>query len=81
MKTKLNDNEVREIAEMQKKIDSYEGFIYAVYAMMLSEREIKFPLFTGTNLDKEMIGILQWIKTHKEYKNENAKQRLSVRNA
>ena len=81
METKLNDNEVREIAEMQKKIDSYEGFICAVYAMMLSEREIKFPLFTDTNSDKEMIGILQWIKTHKEYKNENAKQRLSVRNA
>lgn len=74
METKLNDNDVREIAEMQKKIDSYEGFICAMYAMMLSEREIKFPQFTDTNLDKEMIGILQWIKTHKEHKNENDKQ-------
>ena len=25
MKTKLNDNEVKEIVKMQQKIDSYEG--------------------------------------------------------
>lgn len=54
MKTKLNDNEVSEIAEMQKKIDSYEGFIKALFEMMKSNKSCCFPLFTDTNLEDEM---------------------------
>lgn len=54
METKLNDNEVREIAEMQKKIDSYEGFIKAIFIMMKSNKSCSFPLFEGTNLEDEM---------------------------
>lgn len=65
METKLNDNEVKEIVKMQQKIDSYEGFICALNIMMISKREIDYPRFTDTNLDKEMNKIWRWVKEHK----------------
>lgn len=65
METKLNDNEVKEVARMQQMIDSYEGFICALHIMMSSEREINYPKFTDTNLDKEMNKIWRWAKEHK----------------
>ena len=68
MTTKLNDNEVKEVARMQQMIDSYEGFIKALWMMMLGEREINYPLFTDTNLDKEMNKIWRWVKEHKDNK-------------
>ena len=68
METKLNDNEVKEVARMQQMIDSYEGFICALHIMMLSEREINYPKFTDTNLDKEMNKIWRWVKGHKDNK-------------
>ena len=66
MKTRLNDNEVKEVARMQQMIDSYEGFIKALWMMMLSEREINYPSFTDTNLDNEMNKIWRWVKEHKD---------------
>ena len=63
---RLNDNEVREVARMQQMIDSYEGFIKALWMMMLDEREINYPLFTDTNFDREMNKIWQWVKEHKD---------------
>lgn len=68
METKLNDNEVREVAEMQKKIDSYEGFICALHIMMLSEKEINYPKFTDTNFDEGMNEIWRWVREHKDNK-------------
>lgn len=65
---RLNDNEVREVARMQRMIDSYEGFIRALYMTMLSEKEIKIPMFTDTNFDEEMNGIWRWVKEHKDNK-------------
>lgn len=65
---KLNDNEVREVAKMQKMIDSYEGFIAALSIMMLSERDINYPKFTDTNFDSEMNRIWRWVKEHKANK-------------
>lgn len=62
METKLNDNEVKEVARMQKMIDSYEGFIKALCIMMLSKREINYPQFTDTNFDKEMNKIWRYVK-------------------
>ncbi len=62
---RLNDNEVREVARMQQVIDSYEGFIKALWIMMLSEREINYPKFTDTNFDEEMNKIWRWVKEHK----------------
>lgn len=68
MKTKLNDNEVKEVARMQQMINSYEVFICALHIMMLSEREINYSQFTDTNLDKEMNKIWRWVKEHKDNK-------------
>ena len=65
---RLNDNEVREVARMQQMIDSYEGFIGALSIMMLSKRDINYPRFTNTNLDKEMNKIWRWVKEHKANK-------------
>ena len=65
---RLNDNEVKEVARMQQLIDSYEGFICALHMMMLSEREINFPLFTDTNLEEEMNGIWRCVREHKDNK-------------
>lgn len=65
METKLNDNEVREVAKMQRMIDSYEGFIKALYIMMLSSKSINYPKFTDTNFDDEMSEIWRWVKEHK----------------
>ena len=63
-----NDNDVREIARMQQKIDSYEGFIVALNIMINSKTDIGYPKFTDTNLDKEMNRIWRWVKEHKDNK-------------
>ena len=68
METKLNDNEVKEVARMQQMIDSYEGFIVALHIMMLSKREINYPRFDNTNLDNEMNKIWRWVKERKANK-------------
>lgn len=68
METKLNDNEVREVARMQQMIDSYEGFICALHLMMSSTKEIYYPLFTDTNFDNEMNDIWRWVNEHKDNK-------------
>lgn len=65
METKLNDNEVKEVARMQQMIDSYEGFIKALILMMLSSKSINYPRFTNTDLDEEMNKIWRWVKEHK----------------
>ena len=64
----MNDNEVREVARMQQMIDSYEGFICALHMMMLSEKEINYPLFTDTNLEVEMNRIWRWVREQKDNK-------------
>ncbi len=53
---------------MQQMIDSYEGFICALHMMMLSKRDINYPLFTDTNFDKEMNKIWRWVREHKDNK-------------
>ena len=63
METKLNDNEVREVAKMQRKIDSYEGFIEALFMMArFSESDMNYPLFDGTDFTKEMNFIWRFVK-------------------
>ncbi len=63
METKLNDNEVREIARMQQKIDSYESFISTVNVMILRKKtDLNYLLFDGTPLTKEMNNIWRYIK-------------------
>lgn len=64
----MNDNEVREVAEMQRKIDSYEAFITALRIMTLSKNDINYPMFTETPLDQRMNKIWRWVKEHKDNK-------------
>lgn len=68
METKLNDNEVREVARMQQMIDTYESFILTLRMMTLSKKDINIPVFTDTNFDKEMSQIWKWVKEHKDNK-------------
>lgn len=71
METKLNDNEVKEVARMQQKIDSYEGFIRAAFMMAKSGRRINYPMFAHTDFAEEMNFIWKTIKEH--FVNESKK--------
>jgi hypothetical protein len=63
METKLNENEVKEIARMQIKIDTYESFISTVNAMVVTKKtDLNYLLFDGTELTKEMNSIWRFIK-------------------
>ncbi|MFW5517361.1 MAG: hypothetical protein ACOCPA_00725 [Segatella copri] len=63
METKLNDNEVQTIAEMQKKIDSYESFISTVHAMVFARRtDLNYLVFDGTEFTNEMNRIWRFVK-------------------
>lgn len=62
METKLNDNEVKEIARMQEKIDAYEAFILSTTLLVKGNKNINYPLFARTDLDKQMKLIWKWIK-------------------
>ena len=60
---RLNDNEVKEVAEMQMKIDTYESFISSVCAMVVTKRtDINYLLFSGTELTSEMNKIWRFVK-------------------
>lgn len=63
MKTKLNDNEVQTIAEMQKKIDSYESFISTVHVMVFARKtDLNYLVFDGTEFTNEMNRIWRFVK-------------------
>ena len=66
METRLNDNEVKEVARMQAKIDAYERFISSLFMMMLSDKDITIPKIYGTDFDKEMNKIWRWVKERKD---------------
>lgn len=66
METKLNNNEVKEIANMQKRIDSYEGFIKAIYIIAKFGTLVNYPIFDGTKYTQEMDYLWHFIKKHKE---------------
>lgn len=60
---RLNDNEVKEVAEMQMKIDTYESFISSVCVMVVTKKtDINYLLFSGTELTSEMNKIWRFVK-------------------
>lgn len=67
METKLNDNEVKEIARMQKKIDTYEAFIKAAFMMAHNGKKVNYPRI-DTSLSMEMGYLWHFIKDHKDIK-------------
>jgi hypothetical protein len=68
METKLNDNEVKEVARMQQMIDSYEAFILAASFLIRGNNNVDYPIFARTKLDENMNHIWWWIKEHKDNK-------------
>ena len=63
METKLNDNEIKTIAEMQKKIDTYESFISTVHAMVFARKtDLNYLVFDGTDFTNEMNRIWRFVK-------------------
>ena len=63
METKLNDNEIKTIAEMQKKIYSYESFISTVHAMVFARKtDLNYLVFDGTEFTNEMNRIWRFVK-------------------
>lgn len=66
METKLNDNEVREVARMQQMIDSYEGFIKALWMMAKSGKVVNYPLFDDVDFTDEMNFLWKFVRKHME---------------
>lgn len=76
METKLNDNEVKEIAKMQTKIDTYESFICTVNVMVATKTtDLNYLVFDGTPFTKEMNRIWRFVK---ENVNDGKKNNRSV---
>lgn len=73
---RLNDNEVKEVAKMQMKIDTYESFISSVCAMVVSKKtDINYLLFSGTELTSEMNKIWHYVKqTIKDYEGKKSSE-------
>lgn len=65
METKLNDNEVKEVARMQELIDRYELAIRSMFLVVKHNSNINYPLIGSTPFDKELNHIWRWIKERK----------------
>lgn len=63
---RLNDNEVKEVASMQKTIDSYKSFVFAINSMIESGEDINCHIFC--KMDRNMQNIWRWVKEHKDNK-------------
>lgn len=73
METKLNDNEVKEIAQMQTKINEYESFICTLSVMVkFKKTNLNYLQLRGTPLTKEMNSIWRFVK--QEIKDNESKK-------
>lgn len=68
METKLNDNEVKEVARMQRLITKYENVISALYIKAKTGTEIKLLQFEEKDMSEEIRYLWKWIKEHKDNK-------------
>lgn len=66
METKLNDNEVREVARMQRLITKYENVISSLYIKAKTGTEIKLLQFEERDMSEEIRYLWKWIKEHKD---------------
>lgn len=73
MKAGMNDNEVKEVAKMQMKIDTYESFICTVCAMIVTRTtDLNYLLFDGTELTDKMQKI--WCFTKEKLEADESKK-------
>lgn len=68
METKLNDNEVKEVARMQRLITKYENVISALFIKAKTGSEIKLLQFEEDDMKEEIRYLWKWIKEHKDNK-------------
>ena len=64
----LNDNEVREVARMQRLITKYENVISALFIKAKTGIEIKLLQFEERDMSEEIRYLWKWIKEHKDAK-------------
>ena len=65
---KLNDNEVKEVARMQRLITKYENVIMALFIKAKTCTEIKLLQFEEQDLKDEIRYLWNWVKEHKDAK-------------
>ena len=63
---RLNDNEVKEVARMQRLITKYENVIIALFIKAKTGSEIKLLLSEEKDLSKEILYLWKWIKENKD---------------
>ena len=61
---RLNDNEVKEVARMQRKIDCYEVFIKALWMMAKSGKVVNYPLLDGIGFTDEMNFLWNFVRKY-----------------
>lgn len=65
---RLNDNEVKEVARMQRMITKYENVISALFIKAKTGTEIKLLQFEEQDMKEEICYLWKWIKEHKDNK-------------
>jgi hypothetical protein len=65
---RLNDNEVKEVARMQRLITKYENVISALFIKAKTGNEIKLLQFEEKDMSEEIRYLWKWIKEHKDNK-------------
>lgn len=68
METRLNDNEVKEVARMQRLITKYENVIMALFIKAKTGTEIKLLQFEEQDLKDEIRYLWNWVKERKDAK-------------
>ena len=68
MENKLNDNEVKEVARMQKLIDYYELTLRSLFLITKHNCNINYPQFADSPFNKEINYLWRWVKDHKDIK-------------
>lgn len=63
---RLNDNEVREVAKMQRLITKYENVIAALYLKAKLNVDIKLLKTEDSDLDGDIVFLYKWITEKKE---------------
>ena len=65
---RLNDNEVREVARMQRLITKYENVISALYIKAKTGTEINLLQFEEKDMREEIRYLWKWFKEYKDNK-------------
>lgn len=63
---RLNDNEVKEVARMQRLITKYENVITALYLKAKTGQEVKLLEFDEQDLKSEIRYLWHWVKERKD---------------